>query len=397
MKIGAIIDYDVTAGGGINQALNAILQMARLVEGRHEFAVFSCMADNVAYLKKLGVEGHLFTSGWRDKLISMSALIEPGRRLQRRFQLVGELERGLIAHNVDLVYFVTPTSRCMVLQKLNYIMTVWDLAHRDTPEFPEVREFQTFFTRERLYQYCLGPALLVLADSDALMAKMASRYGLDPERVLAMPFSSAPFTDKRLAADTSSVQNKYGLEGGYFFYPAQFWPHKNHVRVVQALAMLRDRGMDARVDFAGSNQGNQEHVRARAAELKVEDRVTFLGFVPAEDMRGLYRGCRAVVMPTYFGPTNLPPLEAWGLGKPLIYSEHLSGQAGDAALLVDPDDPVALADAMQAVHDPDVAQGLVERGYQRLREMDRMRDEAEAQLSQRLERFDRRRQCWGVV
>jgi len=61
-----------------------------------------------------------------------------------------------------------------------------------------------------------------------------------------------------------------------------------------------------------------------------------LGFVPIEDMRGLYEGSLAIVMPTYFGPTNIPPLEAWTLEKPLIYSTHLAEQAGDAALLIDP-------------------------------------------------------------
>jgi glycosyltransferase involved in cell wall biosynthesis len=100
-------------------------------------------------------------------------------------------------------------------------------------------------------------------------------------------------------------------------------------------------------------------------------------------------------MPTYFGPTNLPPLEAWMIGRPLIYSSHLREQAGDAAILIDPDDANDLAAALKASMDDRLCADLVEKGCRRLQEIEVQRNVAEAELLARLGRFEKRSRCWG--
>ena len=80
------------------------------------------------------------------------------------------------------------------------------------------------------------------------------------------------------------------------------------------------------------------------------------------DMAALYTLSAGLVMPTFFGPTNIPPLEAWHLGRPVITSDigGIREQCGDAALLVDPRSPQALASAMKQVwHDDDLCAELV--------------------------------------
>jgi glycosyltransferase involved in cell wall biosynthesis len=111
-------------------------------------------------------------------------------------------------------------------------------------------------------------------------------------------------------------------------------------------------------------------------------------------MWGLYENAMAVVMPTYFGPTNIPPIEAWVVGKPVIYSEHLSEQVEDAALLIDPDDANGLANAMLAFGDPLEINRLVAAGKQRLSTINEQRNHAEKELLKKLESFSARRQCW---
>ena len=77
---------------------------------------------------------------------------------------------------------------------------------------------------------------------------------------------------------------------------------------------------------------------AQVESLGLDDNVLFLGYVPDEDMPALYRSARALVMPTFFGPTNIPPLEAFALGCPVATSRiyGIPEQLGDAALLFDP-------------------------------------------------------------
>jgi len=394
MKIVAILEGDITHGGGFNQALNAVLQMRRLCEGRWDFEVLTDHRPNVAHLAKAGVPAAHFGLRFMDRMLSFLSAQPWWFALQARLRLVSPLERDLLRRGCDLVYLLTPFARTNVLQRLNYMATVWDLCHRDVPEFPEVREWEQFRIRERLYAPLLPAALLVLTDSPRLADTASRRYGVDRERFLPMPFAPAAFLEHGAADGREAVLRKHALEEGYLFYPAQFWPHKNHVRIVQALALLKQRGSRPQVVFAGGDKGNRSHVEAAARQAGVQEQVRFLGFVPAEDMRGLYEGCRAVVMPTYFGPTNIPPLEAWALGKPLVYSSLFEEQVGDAAICVDPDDAESLARGMQACADEAVRARVVEAGRRRLAEAGGQRAEAEAELLRRLQRFAARRACW---
>jgi glycosyltransferase involved in cell wall biosynthesis len=234
-----------------------------------------------------------------------------------------------------------------------------------------------------------------MTDSAALAAAISRRYGIDAERLLPMPFAPAPSLSAASSTDKATVLAKYGMQEGYFFYPAQFWAHKNHIRVLQALLLLRSRGHYLRLAFAGGDQGNRSHVEKFVEANALRDHVRLLGFVPARDMRGLYEGCRAVVMPTYFGPTNIPPLEAWLIGKPLIYSSQFREQAGEAALLVDPDDADALAGAMHACLEDETCDALVRAGAMRLQQIEQQRRDAEAALLMRLRQFEAKRNCWS--
>jgi glycosyltransferase involved in cell wall biosynthesis len=278
-------------------------------------------------------------------------------------------------------------------KRLNYVLTVWDLCHRDQPEFPEVRDAQQFEAREWFYRHSLARALVVLTDSQLLSQRLRERYGADEDRLLAMPFAPSPLLSTT-RCDAGAVLTKYEIQPGFFFYPAQFWSHKNHVRLLQAVAQLKAKGVEARLVFAGGDKGNRAHVERVCARLGLVRQVQFLGFVPAEHMSALYSSCLAVVMPTYFGPTNLPPLEAWAHDKPLVYSRHLAAQAGSAALLVDPDSAEDVAAALLQLLEPDRAAHWIEQGRIRLAALNDERERAEARFAQRLEQFALRRECW---
>lgn len=396
MKVVAVIDNSIIAGGGFNQALNALLQMQRICKGRFEFEVFTTKSENVAHLEKLGITAVYFHFAIIDKLLARLSLNVWWQTIQVRLKLLGPFEKKLLEHGCDLVYFVSPSGKSSALQRINYIITVWDLCHRDMPEFPEVRDFSQFFARERYCQNYLSPAVVVLADSVQLAEAISRRYGLDRERLLPMPFAPAPFLEAAIVTGRDEVLKKYGLVAGYFFYPAQFWAHKNHIRILEALLILKENGIRFTVVFAGGDHGNRSYVEDFANQHNLNDQVRFLGFVAAEDMRGLYEGCKAVVMPTYFGPTNLPPLEAWMVGKPLIYPLQFAAQAGNAAILIDPDDAYDLASAMKACLDKQLCEQMVMNGRMRLQEIVLQRKESEDELLLRLIQFEKRLSCWGV-
>lgn len=398
MKIIAVLESSATSGGAFNQGLNAIMQMNRICEGRFEFEVFTSHVENITFLEKLGFDCVVFglpERSFREKLLARVKRLSWWGARQSPENIFVSLEKKLIEHGADLVYFLTHSEGPEALKQLNYITTAFDLCHRDTPEFPEVRGFGQFHNRERYFKNNLAPALLVITESEHLSDLLLRRYGIDHERCLAMPTSPAPFLQDQFNVDTRLVLKEYGLEEGYFFYPAQFWAHKNHVRILEALVLLREAGVNLRMVFVGSDQGNRSHIENLVARHLLNEQVKLLGFVPAEHMRALYVGCTAVIMPTYFGPTNLPPLEAWMIGKPLIYSAHLKEHAGEAAIYANPDSATELAEAMKACTDPEISASLVKLGALRLRQIEQQRESSETELINRLLQFEARRRCWA--
>ena len=240
----------------------------------------------------------------------------------------------------------------------------------------------------------LTPASIVMADSKELSEKISSRYGVDQNRIISMPHCPSPFIKELPAKDTTEILKLYQLEHGYFFYPAQFWAHKNHFRIIEAVKLLHEEGIQCQVVFVGGDQGNYTYIDEIISDYGLGNNIKSLGFLPAEHMSALYKGCLAVVMPTFFGPTNIPPLEAWSIGKPLIYSKHLSDNVGDAAILVDPDDEISLASAMKSMLEESNSEKLVKNGFKRLDEITTMRKDAEKRLISKLLQFKKKRQCW---
>lgn len=398
MKIVAILENSIGDGGGFNQALNAVIQMNNLKNGVFSFSVLTSNRDNVAILTSLGIEAQIFKKSFSDKVVAGLSTHELTRRLQQKMKIVGSLEKKLIKINCDLVYFVTPSSRVSSIQTINYILTVWDNSHRDSPEFPEVRNFGEYQRREYIYNNYISGSYFTIVDSGQLAKKISERYGIDEERLLVMPFSINPMMklEPKEALGAKNILSLYGIASGYFFYPAQFWPHKNHVRILEALALLRDKGEIYQVVFVGSEKGNLKQIKKLIKRLNLSAQVRILGFVDSAYMPALYEACAAVVMPTYFGYTNIPPMEAWSFNKPLIYSSYFSEQAQDSALLFHPDSAHELAEAMKRSLDPDVSCSLIESGKKRLQELDLSRKKSEKNMMIRLKQYKKRLRCWKI-
>ena len=395
MKIIAIIEKPITSGGGFNQALNAIQQMSRLSVDKFDFSVVTPAKENIDSLKRLNIKTDYVAITFFDKILSRLFTGRIWGQILAKLKIVGPFEKQLIKQNCDLVYFVEQSSRSECLQNLNFIETVHDLCHQDQLEFPEVRNFGEFRSRELVFQNTLKCAFIVMADSEELADKINSRYGVDRNRIVTMPFSPSPFLKEPQVSNSINILKLYKLDYGYFFYPAQFWAHKNHYRIIEAVKLLHQEGTQCRVVFVGGDKGNYAFLDRIIKGYGLSNHIQSLGFIPAEHMMALYENCQAVIIPTYFGSTNLPPLEAWFLGKPLIYSKLFSEQAGNAALFIDPDDANSIAHAMKSMLDKTISDKFIKNGFKRLKEITIIKKKAEEQLISRIIKFEKKRQCWN--
>ncbi len=258
---------------------------------------------------------------------------------------------------IDLMLYAAPTTLSFGAG-IPYVMAIHDLQHRLQPEFPEVSSKGEWEAREYLFRNGARYAAALLADSETGKEDILNFYapfGVTPDRVHVLPFVPPPYLRTIVSMDERQrVRDRYRLPERYLFYPAQFWPHKNHLRLVQALALLKEtKGLHIPIVFCGSHSGEiREHaykmVMDAAHDGGLAKQIQDLGYVPEEDMSALYACAQALVMPTFFGPTNIPVLEAWALQCPVLTSDirGIREQVGDAAALVDPRSVEAIAEGI---------------------------------------------------
>jgi glycosyltransferase involved in cell wall biosynthesis len=222
-----------------------------------------------------------------------------------------------------------------------------DLQHLHYPEFFTPSEIDR---RENLYPAACRAAHKVVVASEFVKRDVVGRYGIDPRKVQVIPWAPPPLPELPIAGDFSTLRRKYGLsERPFALYPAMTWEHKNHVRLLDALALLRDRdGLELRFVFTGYKTDFWPRVECRMNELGLGGQVNFLGMVPREELSALYRAAQFVFIPTLFEAASAPLYEAWQHGTPVACSSvtSLPEQAAGAALLFDPFDVETIARAL---------------------------------------------------
>jgi glycosyltransferase involved in cell wall biosynthesis len=160
------------------------------------------------------------------------------------------LARFLDNSSADLIYFTSPAPEAADLAIKPYVWTLWDLCHRDSPEFPEVRTSGKFEAREESNSRALRKAALVVVDSSDLIEKARLYFGVQDEKFVTIPFTP-PVSRQVASVSTEDLPPEIrNLEGKYFFYPAQLWTHKNHLRIVEALREVNAQGHDPSMQYS---------------------------------------------------------------------------------------------------------------------------------------------------
>jgi glycosyltransferase involved in cell wall biosynthesis len=152
--------------------------------------------------------------------------------------------------------------------------------------------------------------------------------------------------------DVVRVRERFQLQDEFVLYAGNVKPHKNLERLIQAFHLVRRRGLDhLKLVVIGDEVSKYAALRRAVHRYQLHKYVRFLGYLPEETLAVMYRLAGVFVFPSLYEGFGLPPLEAMASGTPVVTSNvsSLPEVAGDAALLVDPYDPGAIADGIYTV------------------------------------------------
>lgn len=228
------------------------------------------------------------------------------------------------------------------------VLTVHDLQQEFFPEFFSKSELDQ---RRKTYRASVEEAERVIAISEHCKTGLLEIYGVPSNKVTVVHHGVSPaFSSAISESCLEEVRRSFRLDAPALIYPAATWPHKNHLRLLQALKILVDRGrFDGILLLTGAPKQGQEDVASEIVKLGLEERVRWLGYVTDETLIRLYRLARLMVFPSLFEGFGLPVLEAMAAGCPVACADatslpEITGQEG-AQLF----DPLSVEDMARAI------------------------------------------------
>jgi glycosyltransferase involved in cell wall biosynthesis len=192
----------------------------------------------------------------------------------------------------------------------------------------------------------------VLTVSESSKRDLVEFAKVPAERVTVTPLAADFSTYHPTAPDGERERliQQYNLQPPYLLYTSRLeHPGKNHVNLIKAFEQLvQQKNVPHQLVLAGSDWSGSEEIHGVAQESSVKDRIRFTGFVPTNDLPGLYRHCEVFVFPSLYEGFGLPILEAMACGAPVACSNvsSMPEVAGNAAIQFNPESPDSIATAI---------------------------------------------------
>ncbi|MBA3357181.1 MAG: glycosyltransferase family 4 protein [Pyrinomonadaceae bacterium] len=387
--------------GGIVTVLRSLAALTELEDGVEEY-VFIGPYEDPEWMRPMLppgqriVRGPRFMSsdGWKiDSLEPFKRRLGPLRPLARgvRRFLAPQAQTMVaeVSFESDAVQQFAPVSSRSFFQNLGCDVIHFPFQSFEACDLPSVynpHDLQhlhlgEFFTsteisrRESLYPAACRAAHTVVVASQFVKRDVVERYGIESKKVQVIPWAPPPLP-RLLPEDEESInralQRKFDLARPFALYPAMTWEHKNHLRLLEAVAYLRDNeAVDLRVICTGFKTDFWPTIAKRLNELGLNEIVKFPGLVPSTELNALYRAAQFVFVPTLFEAASAPVFEAWQHGAPVACSKvtALPEQVADAALFFDPFAVKEIAFALARMStDSTLREDLRRRGTLRLKD-----------------------------
>lgn len=277
----------------------------------------------------------------------------------------GTIERA----GVEVMHFVRQDG---FLTDLPSIYHPWDLQHLHLPQFFTSEQRRR---REITYRAFCERADRIVAASSWTKSDLMKSLGIAEERIIVIPVAQHPEAYPATSAtDLAAARAAFSLPDRFLLYPAQTWPHKNHLRLIEAIAHLRDaQGRSVNLVLTGYQNEHYSQIRAQIDRHRLGEQIRCLGYVSPMQLQALYRLAVGLIFPSLFEGWGIPIVEAFQAGTAVACSDatSLPSMVGDAALVFDPRDVESIASGALALWEDEVLRRqLIERGTERVRLFD---------------------------
>ncbi|WP_414514529.1 glycosyltransferase family 4 protein [Nostoc sp. PCC 9305] len=249
------------------------------------------------------------------------------------------------------------------------VAIAYDLQHLDYQFFFTAQEQQH---RTKFIVELLNKSQKIICISDFTRQSFIKHFKTPPDKLAVVPIS---IHERLVELNESTViehLNSIGLAGRkYAFYPANYWPHKNHLILLTAYGIYKKQFPNSFLDlvFTGALEHEENHLKEAVDLMGLSENILFLGFLNQETLTAVWQGCQCLIFPSLYEGFGIPTLEAMKFGKPVLSSNaaSLPEVGGDAVIYFDPRKPDEIASCLAKINDNQLlVEQLVKKGFQRL-------------------------------
>jgi hypothetical protein len=215
---------------------------------------------------------------------------------------------------------------------------------------------------------------IIICNSNYTRQTLLTQFDhLNPNQIQVIPITVHTRLTPPLEAQTTNLPPQ--ISRPFLFYPANFWPHKNHRMLLTAYnALLHQRpNLNLDLAFTGSPSEEAAQLKTAVAQMNLTDRVHFLDFLPDSKLAAVYQACKGLIYPSLYEGFGIPLLEAFTFNKPVLCSDvtSLPEVAGEAALYFNPRKPAEIIRAIETLLDDSALEAtLLQEGQKRLAHYD---------------------------
>jgi glycosyltransferase involved in cell wall biosynthesis len=310
---------------------NLLRQLARL-DRQNEFVVF-CRPDD------------------RDALASLGENFRAVVELSGNYSIAEQMKIPLAIKREGVTLFHAPHYVLPPLVRCRSVVTIHDCIHLMFPQYLPNR-LALRYARTSI-TLAARRATRVLTVSESSKRDILRFVDTEPEKIdVIYNAYDERFGIEPREEDVVRVRERYQLHDEFVLYAGNVKPHKNLARLIEAFHLVRKRGLgQLKLVLIGDDISRYSVLRRAVHQHQLHKYVRFLGYLPEETLAVMYRLAGVFVFPSLYEGFGLPPLEAMASGTPVVTSNlsSLPEVAGDAAVLVDPYDPTAIADGIYRV------------------------------------------------
>ena len=366
-RIGILIDSNSNAAGSFTYSMYMTKYLINFLSNKYEISLYITDKSSFNILQsEFKVKPTYFKASYMDYFLIAIADLFNLKLLKK-----SKLDKILKNDQIGLLIFTSPSFLSTLVRSSNFIYCIWDMCHINNIEWPEIRETNQHQMRNSLYSSTLNRATFLIVDSQETKYEINDRYRYPKDKSFVMPLGT--FNPRKSTEDRQNSK-LLDLPDKYFYYPAQYWRHKNHAKLIMAFKKFVHLHPEYHLIFSGKDFGCKSEIIKIVNESILQEKILLLDYVSNNQKDELMKSSQGLIFPSYFGPTNIPPQEAWTFEIPVALSNiHSKHYIGDAALLFNPSDVNEIFESMENLIDEDIKKRLIKSGKNRLVELENER------------------------